>query len=164
LFLERGDVLLVDELVIHRGNGILPDELFGRDFGAEIARTWTHVTVCQLEPGARERIRELLRVLEEAPRDFLVSRVETQREVSRQHGRPEALRRDMRVGDGAGTRAILRPPLVCAGRALRQLPLIAEQVLEEIVVPLRRRSCPGDFQAAGDGITRPAGAVAALPT
>ena len=38
LLLERGDILLVDQLVIHRRNRVLPDELFlralpGRDSG-----------------------------------------------------------------------------------------------------------------------------------
>ena len=50
-----------------------------------------------------------------------------------------------------------------AGRALRQFPFVAEQVLEEVVAPLRRRGGPGDFQAAGDRVTAFARAKAALP-
>ena len=49
------------------------------------------------------------------------------------------------------------------GRALRQLPFVAEQVREEAVAPLRRRRGPGDFQAAGDGVATLAGAEATLP-
>ena len=56
-----------------------------------------------------------------------------------------------------------RLPLLRAGRALRQLPFVLEQVLEEVVAPLRRRLRPGDFRAAGDGVGAEAGAVLALP-
>src|SRR5688572_4785818 len=37
-------------------------------------------------------------------------------------------------------------------RALRELPLEAEQMLEEIVAELRRRGGPGHFETAGDGV------------
>src|SRR5262249_19113264 len=57
----------------------------------------------------------------------------------------------MRHGAGAG--AVLRLPLIRAGRALRELPLVAEQVLEVVVAPLRGRRGPGDFQAAGDRVS-----------
>jgi hypothetical protein len=53
--------------------------------------------------------------------------------------------------------------LVCAGRALRQLPFVAEQVFEEIIAPSGRRSGPRDFEAAGDGISGRASAERALP-
>ena len=62
----------------------------------------------------------------------------------------------------AGLRTF-RLPLLRAGRALRQLPFVFEQVLEEVVAPLRRRLRPGDFRTAGDGIGPDAGAVLALP-
>ncbi len=39
-----------------------------------------------------------------------------------------------------------------ARRALRQLPVVAEQVLEEVVAPLRGRGGPRDLQAAGDRV------------
>ena len=61
LALERGDVLLVDQRVIDRGDRVLPDELFGRNLRAEIARARAHVAVRQLEPGAGERVGELVR-------------------------------------------------------------------------------------------------------
>src|SRR6516225_9699021 len=60
----------------------------------------------------------------------------------------------------------LRPfrlPLLRTGRALRQLPFVFEQVLEEEVAPLRRRLRPGDFRTAGDGIGAHAGAMLVLP-
>ena len=74
-----------------------------------------------------------------------------------------ALRRVVRIRNRAGARAVLRRPLMRAGRALGQLPFVAEQVLEEVVAPLRRRRGPGDFQAAGDRVTAVAGAEAVLP-
>ena len=87
LGLERGDVLVVDQLVVDRGDRVLPDQLFLRDLRAEVARARAHVAVRQLEPGAGERVRELVRVLHEAARDLLVGRVEAQREVGGQHRR-----------------------------------------------------------------------------
>src|SRR6185295_9738745 len=60
-------------------------------------------------------------------------------------------------------RVALRLPLLRAGRALRQLPLVAEQVREVAVAPLRRRRGPGDFQAARDRIGAGARAEAAAP-
>ncbi len=63
----------------------------------------------------------------------------------------------------AGAGAILRCPLIRSGRALRQFPFVAEQVLEEVVAPLRGRGAPGDFQAAGDRVGALAGAKAVLP-
>src|SRR6059036_4001963 len=62
-----------------------------------------------------------------------------------------------------GARAPLRFPLMRAGRALRQLPFVAEQVVEVVVAPLRRRGGPGDFQAAGDGVATLARAEAVVP-
>ena len=71
--------------------------------------------------------------------------------------------RVVRVRDGAGAGAVLGHPLLRAGGALRQLPLEAEQVLEEVVAPLRRRRGPGDFEAAGDRVAALAGAEAVAP-
>ena len=64
--------------------------------------------------------------------------------------------RDDRLG-------ILRHPLVGAGRAPGEFPLEAEQVLEEVVAPLRRGLGPGDLQAAGDGVAALAAAVPVVP-
>src|SRR5262245_23382418 len=64
---------------------------------------------------------------------------------------------------GAGARAVLRLPLMVAGRALREFPLEAEQVLEVVVAPLRGRRGPGDFQSAGDRVSALAGAKFVSP-
>src|SRR5262245_21221355 len=69
----------------------------------------------------------------------------------------------MRMRHGTGACAVLRLPLMGAGRALREFPLVAEQVLEVVVAPLRRRRGPGDFQAAGDRISAYAGSKFASP-
>src|ERR1700757_4150569 len=63
-----------------------------------------------------------------------------------------------------GACVTLRLPLIRTGRALRQLPVIAKQVFKEVVTPLRRRTGPDDFQAAGERIRALAGAKAVLPT
>src|SRR5262249_9184603 len=41
--------------------------------------------------------------------------------------------------------------------------LVLEQVLEEVVAPLRRCLRPGDFRATSDGVSPDAGAMLALP-
>ena len=148
------------ELVVGRRHRVLPDQRLGRDLRAEVALDRAHVAVGQLEPGAGERVRELVRVLLEAARDRLVDRVEAQREVGRQHRRRAPLGAVVRVRDG-DRRAVLRLPTGCAPAGLlRQLPLVAEEVLEEAVAPLRRRRGPGDLEAAGDRVRALAGAEA----
>ncbi len=117
----------------------------------------------RLVPGACERVGELIRVLVEAPRDLLVGRIHLQREVGGQHGGRVTLGRIMRVRHGVGPGAALGRPLVRAGRALGQLPIVAEQVPEEVAAPLGRGRGPGDFETAGDGVTGDAGRVLARP-
>ena len=99
----------------------------------------------QLEPRSGKGVRELIRILVEAPRDLFVGRVQAQREVRGQHGRRDTFRRVVGMRHRFGARATLRRPLMRTSRALRQLPFVAEQVLEEVVAPLRRRHAPGDF-------------------
>src|SRR6185312_12554758 len=54
-------------------------------------------------------------------------------------------------------------PLVSATRALRQLPVVLEKVLEEVVAPVCRLRGPGDFEAAANCITCDAGGVRVRP-
>ena len=65
--LQRSNVLLADQRMIHRGDRVLPWQLFLGNERAEIARDRAHVAVRQLEPRAGERVRELIRMLVEAP-------------------------------------------------------------------------------------------------
>src|SRR6516225_4806232 len=102
-------------------------------------------------------------MLVEALRDLLIGGVEAKREVGRQHRGRMTLRGVVPIGHCAGAGAILRRPLIGAGRALGQLPLIAEEVREELVAPFGRRRGPGDLEAAGDRIAPLATAVARLP-
>ncbi|EFF49395.1 type II secretion system protein C [Xanthomonas citri pv. aurantifolii str. ICPB 10535] len=100
-------------------------------------------------------------MLLETPRDGLVRGVEAQRQIGGQHRRAMLPVGVVRIGnDGVG---VLGHPLVRAGRALAQLPLETEQMVEVIVAPLRRRGGPGDFQAAGDGVGALAASVAVMP-
>src|SRR3984957_7123178 len=50
-----------------------------------------------------------------------------------------------------------------AARALRQLPVVLEQVLEIVVAPFCWRGGPCHFEAAGDGVACDAGGVGACP-
>src|SRR5581483_5523668 len=102
------------------------------------------------EPGTRECIGELLRMIVKAARYFFIDRIEAQRQIRSQHGRY------MLFGSIVGVRnagsGIPGPPLLDAGRTFGQLPLVLEKVVEEIVAPFRRRLSPGDFRAACNGI------------
>src|ERR1035441_200322 len=50
------------------------------------------------------------------------------------------------------------------GRTLRQFPVVAEQVGEEVVAPLGRRLGPNHFQAAADRVSTPTFPKFILPT
>ncbi len=161
LLLERRDVGVIDHRVVALGNRVLPDQLLLRHQRAEISRDGAHVAVGQFEPGAGEGVREFVRVLEEVARDRLVDRVETQRQIGRQHCRLAFL---VRVeGIGNDFRGILGHPLVRTGRALGEFPFEIEQVLEEVVRPFDRRLAPDDFQPRCDGVRSDAGLELAAP-
>src|SRR5262245_51857372 len=117
----------------------------------------------ELEPGTRESVLELLWILVEPARDLFVRRVEAQREIRRQHVRRNLLRLVVRVRHGARAGAILRSPLVRTGRALRELPLELEQMLQEVVAELRRRARPRDLEPARDRVACDATAELARP-
>src|SRR5690606_30141261 len=67
---------------------------------------------------------------------LLVLTVEAQREVARQHRRPNALVLVVSLRNGTVALAVLRRRLVCASRALGQLPLIAVPDRGEVFVHL----------------------------
>ena len=69
----------------------------------------------------------------------------------------------MRIGNCVFAGVALGLPLVCACGTLGQFPLVAEEIFEEVVVPLGRRLGPDDFKTAGDGVGADAGAEAVLP-
>ena len=121
----------------------------------------THVAVQQLVPGLGEGQRELVGVLQEAARDLLVRRVDAQRQVGREHRRPVLLRRVVGVRDDL--LGVLGDPLLGAAGARGELPLVAEEDLEEAVAPLGRPVGPGDLEAAGDRVGALAAAVGAQP-
>ena len=53
--------------MIDGGNGVLPDQRFLGHQRAQVAGERAHVAVRQLEPGAGERVGELIRVFKKAP-------------------------------------------------------------------------------------------------
>ena len=152
--LEPGDVVGADQFVVHRRHRVLPDQLLRRNLGAEVADPRAHVAVGQLEPGAGERVGEGLLVVLEAPGNRLVDRVEAQRQVGGEHPRL-ALAVAVRVGHQAGAAVVLGPPLLGPRRGLELLPFVAEQDVEELVVPPGRVVGPGDLEPAGDRVARP---------
>src|SRR5580704_5589091 len=149
--------------MIDRGNRVLPQQSFFRNQWAKIARQRSHVAMRKLVPSLSERFCELLRILVEALRDRSVNWVEAQSEVRGQHGWRMTLGWIVRIRHHAGACAILWCPLMSAGRALGQFPVVLEQVGEEVVAPLRRRGGPNHFQAAADRVAAFARAKFALP-
>ena len=67
----------------------------------------------------------------------------------------------VRVRDDLGR--VLGNPLMGAGGALDQLPLVLEQDLQEAVTPLGGLVGPGDLEAGGDRVRALAAAVGAEP-
>src|SRR5262249_6844147 len=106
-----------------------------------------------LVPGARKCVGELIGMLKESARDFLVRWVEAQRKVRGQHRRSVTLGRIMGIGDLACTRAVLRCPLICTSRAPGEFPVVLEEILEEVIAPLRGSFGPGDLETAADCVT-----------
>ena len=117
----------------------------------------------QLEPGAGEGVRQLIRVFHETLRYRPVDRVHAHRHVGRSHYRRVPLVRVVRVGNRVRAGSADRLPLIRAGGAFGQLPFVTEQVFEIVVVPLHRIRGPGAFDSARDRIAGLARAVTALP-
>ena len=163
LALERSDVRVVDQFVRDLGHRVLKEQLLLGNPRAEVPDDGSHVTVQQLVPRPGEGVGELFRVLVEALRDLLVGRIGDQRDVGRQHHRSSPLRRVVRLRHGLLRLGVLGGELVRTGRALRQLPLVVEQVLEVAVVPLDRIVGPGALEPAADRIAGFAAAIAARP-
>ena len=163
LRLKRGDVLNPDKWVIHRGDGVLPDEDFRRDFRSEIAVTRPHVAVGELEPSPSEGVGELVWIREEITGNFLVGGIGTHGDVGGEHAGGDFLSRVVGMGDGAGARAILGSPLVGTGGAFGEFPFVAEEVLEIVIAPLGGSGGPSDLEAAGNGVRALAAAEAAFP-
>src|SRR5690242_10631736 len=69
----------------------------------------------------------------------------------------------MGIGNGGRRRTVLGNPLVLTGGALRELPFIAEQVFQEVLVPFCRIGRPGALQSAGEGVGTLAGAILVFP-
>ena len=147
----------------HRRHRVLPDQLFLRDIRAKVANLRPHIAMRQLEPSARKRIGKLIGVGQEAARNRPISGVELHRHIRRGHDRRVALGGVMRIRHRIRERAIGGDPLMRAGGACGQHPVMVHQVLKIIIVPLGRIGGPSTFNAAGDGIAAHASAEAVLP-
>ena len=163
LRLERCDILRSDQRVRDGRHWVLPDEHFLWNERPKVTNHRTHVTVRQLEPCARKRIRELLGILEEPTRNRLVVWIHTHRQIRGQHDRRVALRSVVRIRYGGGCRFIGGDPLMRTGWTLGEFPFVAEQGFKVAVVPRGGRCGPRAFEAAGDGVASIAGSKAVLP-
>ena len=127
---------------------VLPEQGLLRNQRSEVAHDRAHIAMGQLEPGAGKRVCELLWMLVEAARNFFVRGIEAQGEVRGQHGWRVALCGIVGIRHRAVARAIFWRPLLRAGRALGELPFVAEQVVEEVVAPLGRCLRPNSLPEA----------------
>ena len=100
-------------------------------------------------------------MVEEAPGNLLVDGIETERQVGRQHGGHALLGRIEGIGNGR--LGALGLPLLGAGRAGGQFPLVFEQIFEEEIAPTGRRLRPSHFEARRDRVGAGAGGERALP-
>ena len=162
LLLERGDVLVADQLVVDRRDRVLPQLGLGHP-RTEVARDGSHVAVQQLVPRLGEGLGELIGILVEALGDRPVDRIHPQRQVGREHDRGVALRRIVSVRHGVLGLGIRGRPLLRTGRALRQIPVVLVEIVQVAVVPLRRLVGPGALEPARQRVGAVAGAVAVLP-
>jgi hypothetical protein len=121
-----------------------------REPAGQAAGDGPHIAVQQLVPRLGECLRELVRVLVEAPGRSARRWGAPSAHVRRQHHRGVPLGRVMSIGHRALRRGILGSPLVRPGRAGRQLPVVLEQVVLIPVVPPRRLAGPRALQPAGD--------------
>ena len=163
LGLEGGDVGVVDQGVVHRGDGVLPDQVLFRHLRSQVQALGAHVPVRELEPGAGEGVGELLGVRVETPADLLVDRVVAHGHVRGGHRGAMLLAGIVRVLDHVLGLHVLGAPLVGTGGALGQLPFVAEEHVEVAHVPLGGIGLPGALQAAGGGVAALAGAVGVHP-
>ena len=156
--LQRRDLRSADQLVLDRRHRVLPQLRLG-DPRAEVA---AQPGPCRGAAACTRPWRRPARTRPGAPGSGGRS--------SRRPGRTAAPGRwsassAARRGESSAGRgwcragAVLGLPLPRAGGALGQLPLEAEQVLQELVRPLRRGLRPGDLEATGDRVGALAGAV-----
>ena len=138
-----------------------PQQLLVGNLGAEEPDLRAHVAVAQLVPRLGECVVELFGVVAEPLRDRTVDRVHLHGHVGGAHHRGVDDVRVVRVGHRAGERR--GGPLLVAGRALGEHPVVVHQRLEVVVVPLRRRGVPGALETAGGGVDAHAGVEAVLP-
>ena len=73
--LEDRDVCVPDQLIIGRGNRVLPQLRLGNP-RSQVARDRSHVTVKELVPSLGELFGEFFRMIEPAPGDLLVRRIQ----------------------------------------------------------------------------------------
>ena len=142
---------------------ILPDQIFRRNFRAQVTHLRPHVPVGQLEPGASKGIGKLFRVLVEVLGDLAVLGILAHRHVGGSHHDTDLLAGILDIRRVVFGRQILWHPLPCTRWALGQLPVITQQHIQVAHIPFDRIGCPGPFQTTGDGIAALAAAEAALP-
>mmetsp|Transcript_27576 Transcript_27576/g.51167 ORF Transcript_27576/g.51167 Transcript_27576/m.51167 type:complete len:574 (+) Transcript_27576:2069-3790(+) len=149
--LEVCHIRVVDQWVIRRRDRVLPDQLFGGDFGPVIALDRPHVAVRQLEPSTGERVGKLVRIGVEIAADFLIGGVHPHRHVGGGH-------HDADVAIAVHLRSVVVLfqafclPLVGACRALGQLPIVPKEDVEIGHVPCGGCRRPRPFDARCDRI------------
>ena len=143
---------------------ILPDEIFLRYIGAEVATLRSHITMGQLEPGTGKGIFECSRILAEFLRDLPVFRIHLHRHISIGHDGVATNAGNMRIERFFFLRHIDRFPLIGTCRALPHFPIIIEQQVEIGMVPFVGSTGPRTFQSAGHRVLCIAASFRILPS
>ena len=63
--LEGLDVLIRNEIVVDGRDGVLPNQLLGRNLGTEVADLRPHIAMGKLEPSPGKGVGKLIGILEE---------------------------------------------------------------------------------------------------
>ena len=150
--------------MVDSGHGVLPNQVFGGHFWAQIVDLGAHVAVGQLEPSAGVGVGKFLGVVEEVARDFLVVGIHAQRQVGGGHVGRMLLVGVESVHNHVLGLAVLGCPLDGACRALDLFPLVLEQHFEVAHIPLSGVGFPSALEAAGGGIGAFASAMGVDPT
>jgi hypothetical protein len=142
------------EGLLHGGQRILPNQHFGRHFGAQIACHRTHVAVGELVPCAGEGIGKLIGIARENAWRFFRIRGQIAGQVRGEHRSAHAANWGRAHRAPSCTACHVSAPLLRTSGTFGQFPFVAEEMLEEVKLLLHLVWCfrPSTFEATRDRI------------
>ncbi len=151
---EGLNVAVIDQCVINRRNGVLPEKLFFGNVRPEVSGKGAHVAMSQLIPGLGESVGKLVGVLEKPLGDFGVGRIFFESQISGVHDGRVGFAFDVSIGDCSGGCAVFWNPHFSTGRGGFQFPVVGIEIHEILMRPLSRSAGPGSFESTGSGVFR----------